>query len=82
MCCHGDYILVSNRIETSCVTFCVLDCASYCDNVLGRGEREKGEGTDERGKGKRRGNEWAAGGGRKYAELLNSLCSIGTHTTN
>ena len=53
MCCHGAYILVSNRIETSCVTFCVLDCASYCDNVLGRGEREKGEGTDERGKGKR-----------------------------
>ena len=30
-----------------------MDCASYCDNVLGRGEREKGEGTDERGKGKR-----------------------------
>lgn len=31
------------------------------------------------------GNDWAAGEtekGRKYAELLNSLCSIGPHTTN
>ena len=42
VCCHADYILVSNRIETSCGTFCVyvMDCVSYCDNVLGRGKEQ------------------------------------------
>ena len=65
---------------------CNILCIGLCKLLWQcAGKRWEGEGGRNRWawkRKKRRGNEWAAGGGRKYAELLNSLCSIGTHTTN